>query len=441
MPRNGAGVASPVPGFNTVAASTTILSALHNSGINDIFTILNSAWPVSLGGTGGTTAISSWDAITAKGTDIASASTIVLTTATGPRIDITGVTAITAVTLANGSMRIARATGIFVLTASATLIVNKSTTVNYTTAVGDLMIFTAEGAVTSVTIIGGGGTFATPAQALAGTSTTLIVNPAGLYYPTGHLFGLTLSNNAGTPASKIDVAAGTCRDSGDTANIALAAALTAKDLAVAWAVGASAGMLATGVAVANGTYHIFLIKRPDTGVVDIAADTSVTGANIATNTNAAYTLKRRIGSIIRSGGSILAFSQNGDEFLLSATILDINANNPGSSAVTRTLTVPLGVKVYWFGVAAVRTVDLSTQSSGYFSSLDQGDEIPSDTSATIAQFTSMRSATGLNTELGMQMTIRTNTSAQIRSRVTNGDTDVTVYMTTFGWIDNRGRLD
>lgn len=127
---------------------------MHNSGINDIFTILNSAWPVSLGGTGGTTSITSWDAITAKGTDIASASTIVLTTATGPRIDITGTTSITAVTLANGSMRIARATGIFVLTASATLIVNKSTTVNYTTAVGDLMIFTAEGGVISVTVIG-----------------------------------------------------------------------------------------------------------------------------------------------------------------------------------------------------------------------------------------------------------------------------------------------
>jgi hypothetical protein len=154
LPLNGSDIATPVPGFNTVAANTTILSSLHNNGINDIFTILNSPRQFAHGALGGTTQITNWDNLTAKGTDVASASTINLTTATGPRIDISGTVAITAVTLANGSMRIARATGIFVLTASATLIVNKSTSVNYTTAVGDLMIFTAEGGVTSVTVIG-----------------------------------------------------------------------------------------------------------------------------------------------------------------------------------------------------------------------------------------------------------------------------------------------
>lgn len=116
--------------------------------------MFNTAWPVSLGGTGGTTVITSWDAITAKGTDVASASTIVLTTATGPRIDITGTTSITAVTLAAGSWRLARATGIFTLTASASLLVNKSASVNYTTAVGDLLIFQADASVVSVTVIG-----------------------------------------------------------------------------------------------------------------------------------------------------------------------------------------------------------------------------------------------------------------------------------------------
>lgn len=154
MPRNGSGVASAVPGFNSVAASTTILSALHNSGINDLISMFNTAWPTSLGGTGGTSVITSWDALTAEGSVVPSASTLVLTTATGPRIDISGTTTITAVTLAAGTMRIARATGIFQITASASLLVNKSASGSYTTAVGDLLFFQADGAVVSVTVLG-----------------------------------------------------------------------------------------------------------------------------------------------------------------------------------------------------------------------------------------------------------------------------------------------
>ena len=125
----------------------------------------NTARPLTAGGTGGTSQITGWDGLTAKGTDIASNATINLTTATGPRIDITGTTTITAVTLAAGSIRIARATGIFQITASASLVVNKSTSVNYTTAVGDLLIFTADGSVVSVTAIGSGGTAATTSAA------------------------------------------------------------------------------------------------------------------------------------------------------------------------------------------------------------------------------------------------------------------------------------
>jgi hypothetical protein len=179
MPRDGSGVYDVPPGTQG-SPNTTILSAAYNAFLADLITDLNAARPVTAGGTGGTSQISGWDGLTAKGTDIASAGTINLTTATGPRIDITGTTTVTAVTLASGSIRIARATGIFQITASASLIVNKSTSVNYTTAVGDLLIFIADGSVVSVTAIGGGGTFATNAQALAASSTTLSVNPANL---------------------------------------------------------------------------------------------------------------------------------------------------------------------------------------------------------------------------------------------------------------------
>jgi hypothetical protein len=149
---------------------------------------------------------------------------------------------------------------------------------------------------------------ATVAEALAGTDAVRAVTPAGLYYPTGHLSGATIINNAGSAANKIDVAAGTARDSTDTANIALAAAITAKDITAAWAVGSTAGLLDTG-SVANTTYYVYLIKRPDTGVVDVIASTSSSAPTLPTN----YTLYRRIGYFIRASAA------NG---------IPLNLNNP-----------------------------------------------------------------------------------------------------------------
>jgi len=281
MPLNGAGLASK-PSGTTAVSNTTIESSKFNSVIDDIYSIFNTARPIVYGGTGGTSVITGWDGLAAKGTDIASSGTINLTTATGPLIDITGTTAISTVTLAEGAVRIARATGAFRLTASSTLIVRGSTSQSYTTTARDLLIFRGYGSsVVHVDVI----------------SNAAGANP----YPPGTLYGLTLSNNGSDATNDIDIAVGSARDSTDAANIDLLSALT-KQLDVAWAVGTNAGMLATGAGVANTTYYIFVIKRPDTGVVDIAADTSSTGANIAANTNAAYTIKRQIGYVVRAGG-------------------------------------------------------------------------------------------------------------------------------------------
>lgn len=75
----------------------------------------------------------------AKGADIASASTINLTTATGNLVDVTGTTTITAVTLPEGAERTVRFTGILTLTNGASLIL--PTGANITTAPGDFAIF------------------------------------------------------------------------------------------------------------------------------------------------------------------------------------------------------------------------------------------------------------------------------------------------------------
>ena len=214
--------------------------------------------------------------------------------------------------------------------------------------------------------------------------------------------------------------------------MALTSGLT-KQLDVAWAVGTNAGMRATGVAIANGTYHIFLIRRPDTGVVDVAADTSATGANIATNTNAAYTQIRRIGSILRESAAIVAFAQTGDLFLRKSPLLDITAATPGSSAVTRTLLVPTGIVV-----EAIFNFSLSgtTNDFAYFSALSQTDLAASNTAAPLAQGGIAGAAvTSLNFTR-----VLTNTSAQIRSRMLSG-AGGTLFISSQGWVDTRGRFD
>lgn len=252
-----------------------------------------------------------------------------------------------------------------------------------------------------------------------------------------YLAGLKTSNNGADAVNDIDIAVGMATDSTNVTLIRLTSALT-KQLDAAWAVGTNAGMLATGVAIANTTYFIFLIMRPDTGVVDIAADTSATGANITANTNAAYTIWRRISAIRRSGGTIVAYSQLGDEFLLTVPVGDYSANNPGTGAVSRTLSVPVGIQVHVIHAVAVDNNDASNVY-GLVSALDQTDTAPSATvnnldAGPVADPAVSRQGTDSTT-----LRIRTNTSGQIRTRLSSSSANVTLVGTTFGWVDTRGR--
>ena len=251
----------------------------------------------------------------------------------------------------------------------------------------------------------------------------------------GYLAGLGLSNNGTDAVNDIDVAVGECRDSTNAKNMALGSAIT-KRLDASWAVGTNQGGLDTGT-VADGTYHVWLIERSDTGVTDVLFSTSASAPTMPTN----YDYKRRIGSIIRSGATILAFSQLGDEFLLSTAVLDVDATNPGTSAVSRTLTVPDGIKV-----RAIISVGWYAGSSGsgvYFSSLDQSNQQAHtfSTAVAVSPFLTISNNTATYNGCGGRIEIRTNTSRQIRSRAhTSGASDHLV-VATYGWVDRRGRDD
>jgi hypothetical protein len=300
----------------------------------------------------------------------------------------------------------------------------------------------SSGALTQYGVVYGGGAGATPVATAAGTTDQVLVATTSAApswgttpVPRAYLAGLAVSNNGSDATNDIDIAVGVCRDKDNSATITLASALT-KQLDAVWAVGTNAGMRATGAAITDTTYHIFAILRPDTGVVDIAADTSITGANIAANTNAAYTKIRRIGSIVRTGGAIKAFSQNGDEVLWSAAALDLNAVPNSTTAANATLTVPVGIKVE--ALFRAQLTDATTSGIAVlFSSPDESDQAASETAAPGASIVSV----GAGPAISGHFRVRTNTSAQIRYRMETADVDADVQISTYGYIDRRGRDD
>lgn len=74
-----------------------------------------------------------------KGANMASAATLVLNNSTTSYVNVTGTTAVTAITLDEGQTRMVRAVGALPLTASANLIVNGSTSISYTCSADEVL--------------------------------------------------------------------------------------------------------------------------------------------------------------------------------------------------------------------------------------------------------------------------------------------------------------
>lgn len=188
MPRSGPSNIYTLPPIYLAVPGTPIIVDQHNTPLEDIADTFNEAWPVNFGGTGGTSPITAWDAINARGADIATAGTIDLTLATGPNLHLTGTATVTTVSLADGAMRFVTADAAFQLTASATLVVNGSTTASYITSPGDLLVFLGNAAsVTRVWSLGAtsGALFGYTTTATAGGTTTLTASSGYQQYFTG----------------------------------------------------------------------------------------------------------------------------------------------------------------------------------------------------------------------------------------------------------------
>jgi len=242
-----------------------------------------------------------------------------------------------------------------------------------------------------------------------------------------YLAGLTLST-AGA-STTMTIAAGQTTDGGNTQGMTLASSI-AKTTS-SWAVGNAQGGLDTG-AIANSTwYHFWLIMRPDTGVVDVLMSLSATAPTMPAN----YTLKRRIGSgFTTAGGNWTAFVQDGDLFQWLVPVNNVNTTNPGASAILATTTIPTGITAPAY--LSTLLVNGTTTSLALFLS----DPAITDSAADTSSFFSLVGPTAAagQTQAG-EFYIRTNTSAQIRYRLSASGANDIVRIATKGWVDHRGR--
>lgn len=270
----------------------------------------------------------------------------------------------------------------------------------------------------------------TAPTAAAHTNTTQVATTAfvtsALAALRGYIAGLLMSRSS---ASVLGVSAGTCTDSTSAATINLGA--FTKSTAGSWTAGTGNNGMGVGLTIANTTwYHVFAIINA--GTADVYYDTSVTAANKPAST----TTFRRIGSF-RTGVSadILAFSQNGDEFLWGTTFPDVNTVIGSTAAVLAFLTVPPGVKVNALFRASYG--DSASSSGILFTSPDETDQVAISSGAGLSLANPQASGTFAGSG---EFNVRTNTSGQIRYRGAAATT-CSIVIATRGFVDARGRFD
>lgn len=247
------------------------------------------------------------------------------------------------------------------------------------------------------------------------------------YMPRGHIWGLTMSNAADT-ANDITIAAGEARDEGHTEDIVLTGAIT-KQLDASWAVGTNAGGINTGAEANSTWYEVHLIKRVDTGVVDVMFTTTANRATLPAN----YTKQRRIGWIRNDGaGAILQFTQIDDHITLTTQIND-SSTACSATAAAVTLTVPPN-SIARFRAGIDSTTSANANTGMVFSEIVEGNVTPALTTGilTLGQWDLATGSSGGHFELRASAT----STIEFDCAVATGTFDIS----TFGWIDLRTRL-
>ena len=198
-------------------------------------------------------------------------------------------------------------------------------------------------------------------------------------YTRGFISGLVPSNDAGDADHDISVSAGKCIDSTNAMSMTLASAII-KKIDAAWAVGTNQGGLdatesVPGTPDASTIYSIFLIKRSDTGVVDVcfSENAPATGPSIdGTPIPVAYDYWRWIGWVVTDGSANIIATNwvgNGSQlslFFKARAQLASGLTSTTYAAQSTTGLIPSGIqsRACFGGIASVANGLLSLSQDG-----------------------------------------------------------------------------
>ncbi|MGI9489043.1 MAG: hypothetical protein ACR2RF_24795 [Geminicoccaceae bacterium] len=268
-----------------------------------------------------------------------------------------------------------------------------------------------------------------------------LLNPSNGTMPRNGIDGLTISNNGTDSDHDIDIAVGMARDATNELTIPLNAVLT-KQIDATWTVGDDVGGRPAAVSLSADTwYHLFIIFNGSTTdpIVDAGFDTSLMASNLLSASS--YTHYRRIGSVLTdSSSNIKAFFQRPrGHFVWDVPVADINASNPGTAAVTATLSTPTDVKT--LADLHISVLDTVVTAAGddyamFVSDLDMTDTTAFPVGANHAY--GIAAVTSGNASATGNVHVWTNTSSQVRYRISRSDGSIAARINTHGWFDPRG---
>lgn len=253
---------------------------------------------------------------------------------------------------------------------------------------------------------------------------------------SGYKYGMLIQNDLTDATNDIRITAGECAS--DDANaedrvLLKTTAMHIKQLDVAWATGSGPAGGRIDGSIADGTWHVYAFRDGTDGSTQIGFSQSLTPTLPNSGTH-----KRRIGSFIRASAAIVAFVQNAHNphKFTRGPVRDMESTNPGTSAILQTMSVPTGIKVGWIG-----TVFLNDAAPGgsntelMVNSPDNADVTPT-TSIFVAPYGSLDIA---NERASSNFDgVQTNTSGQVRMKLSRSDGDILLRAITHGWWDDFG---
>lgn len=260
--------------------------------------------------------------------------------------------------------------------------------------------------------------------------------------PAGHMDGF-MPSHAAEADHDITITAGACRNAADTRDCIPTWASLTKQGDAAWAAGdAAGGNFVAADFSANTNYHFLLIrKKASPRVLDAGWDTDPAGTNVpagwvferllfSARTDGSGNLKRYTWTELAGG----AVRQK-----LQTPVQEFSTSNPGTSAVTAVLNqVPTGRELDSIAVWRFGVTEPGTFSRALVTEMDQADVVPD---ASLFTLESPRDAnTPATGSAGVdvkELTRKTNTSAQVRYRLSASSTDHSMAAMTVGWIDHR----